>query len=130
MGRAACHHATRPRAQNASPYVNWLETLENLAFSVVPKPLTTAIIAMELPAAISPYSIAVAPDSLFRKAVNLDMVLLPLTVPNVVKLHLIFEEWLFQIIQFVGQKNRGDISGRAVCRLLSIKDDFSVGLCL
>lgn len=34
----------------------------NLSFSVVPRPFTTAIIAREIPAAISPYSIAVAPD--------------------------------------------------------------------
>ena len=34
----------------------------NLSFSVVPRPFTTAIIASEIPAAISPYSIAVAPD--------------------------------------------------------------------
>ena len=37
--------------------VNWV-------FSVVPRPLTTAMIASAMPAAIKPYSIAVAPDSL------------------------------------------------------------------
>jgi hypothetical protein len=35
----------------------------NLSFRFVPRPLTTAIIANEIPAAIKPYSIAVAPDS-------------------------------------------------------------------
>jgi hypothetical protein len=35
----------------------------NLAFRVVPRPLTTAMIARAIPAAIRPYSMAVAPDS-------------------------------------------------------------------
>ena len=35
---------------------------ENLSLSEVPRPFTTAIIARAMPAAISPYSIAVAPD--------------------------------------------------------------------
>ena len=35
--------------------VNWV-------LSVVPRPFTAAIIASEMPAAIRPYSIAVAPD--------------------------------------------------------------------
>ena len=34
----------------------------NLSLSEVPRPFTTAIIARAMPAAISPYSIAVAPD--------------------------------------------------------------------
>src|SRR6202021_3156452 len=39
----------------------------NLVFSVLPMPLTTAMIAAEIPAAIRPYSMAVAPDSSFTK---------------------------------------------------------------
>jgi hypothetical protein len=35
----------------------------NLAFRVVPRPLTTAMIARAIPAAIKPYSMAVAADS-------------------------------------------------------------------
>lgn len=38
----------------------------NLVFRLVPRPLTTAMIASEMPAAISPYSMAVAPDSSFQ----------------------------------------------------------------
>lgn len=38
----------------------------NFSFRLVPRPLTTAMIASEMPAAINPYSIAVAPDSSFR----------------------------------------------------------------
>lgn len=38
----------------------------NFSFRLVPRPLTTAMIASEIPAAISPYSIAVAPDSSFQ----------------------------------------------------------------
>ena len=35
--------------------------------SAVPRPLTAAMMAMAMPVAIRPYSIAVAPDSFFRK---------------------------------------------------------------
>ena len=35
----------------------------NIVLRLVPKPFTTAMIASAMPAAIKPYSIAVAPDS-------------------------------------------------------------------
>lgn len=35
---------------------------EKLAFNVVPRPLTAVMMASAMPAAIKPYSIAVAPD--------------------------------------------------------------------
>jgi hypothetical protein len=35
----------------------------NIVFRLLPRPLTAAMIASEMPAAISPYSMAVAPDS-------------------------------------------------------------------
>src|SRR5690349_7975747 len=38
-----------------------------LVFSLLPRPLTAAIIASEMPAAMRPYSMAVAPDSSFTK---------------------------------------------------------------
>src|SRR6202162_5491163 len=41
----------------------------NLAFRLVPRPLTTAMIASEMPAGVRPYSMAVAPDSSFTKRV-------------------------------------------------------------
>ena len=40
----------------------------NLVLSFVPSPFMTAMIASEMPAAISPYSMAVAPDSSARNA--------------------------------------------------------------
>src|SRR3954452_9392607 len=43
----------------------------NLVFRLEPRPLTIAMMASEMPAAISPYSIAVAPDSSVRKFRNL-----------------------------------------------------------
>jgi hypothetical protein len=49
-------------------YFNELLIEVNLSFSVVPRPFTAAIIASEIPAAISPYSIAVAPHSSFQKS--------------------------------------------------------------
>src|SRR6202158_6343649 len=48
-------------------YLSWVEMLENLLFKLVPRPLTTAIIATEMPAAMRPYSIAVAPELSFTK---------------------------------------------------------------
>jgi hypothetical protein len=44
-------------------YFNELLIEVNLSLRLVPRPLTAAIMASEIPAAISPYSIAVAPDS-------------------------------------------------------------------
>src|SRR5579862_9830990 len=39
----------------------------NVVLSFEPKPLTTVMIATAMPAAIKPYSMAVAPDSSFQK---------------------------------------------------------------
>src|ERR1700720_1578728 len=44
---------------------SWVLTLVNLVFNVLPIPLTTAMMATEMPAAMRPYSMAVAPDSSF-----------------------------------------------------------------
>lgn len=38
----------------------------NLPFSAPPRPLNNAMIASEMPSAINPYSMAVAPDSSFQ----------------------------------------------------------------
>src|SRR5580698_1214958 len=48
-------------------YLRAVETLEKVFFRLVPRPWTTAMIATEMPAAMRPYSIAVAPDSSFTK---------------------------------------------------------------
>src|SRR5450631_3286533 len=42
-------------------------TVLNVLVSCVPRPLTAAMMATEMPAAIKPYSMAVAPDSSFTK---------------------------------------------------------------
>jgi hypothetical protein len=49
-------------------YFNEVLIEVNLVLRLVPSPFTTAIMASEMPAAISPYSMAVAPDS---SAINL-----------------------------------------------------------
>jgi hypothetical protein len=54
-------------------YFSWVEMLVNLVFKVEPIVLTTAMMATEMPAAMRPYSMAVAPDSFFRNATSLDM---------------------------------------------------------
>ena len=48
-------------------YLSWVEMLVNLVFSELPRPFTTAMIATEIPAAIRPYSMAVAPETSFTK---------------------------------------------------------------
>src|SRR5215210_3230505 len=44
--------------------------LRNVVLSLVPRPCTTVMIATEMPAAIRPYSMAVAPDSSLAKRVT------------------------------------------------------------
>jgi hypothetical protein len=56
MLRLACFR----RAVLRALYFNCDEIEENVVSSLVPKPLTTAMMATEIPAAIRPYSIAVA----------------------------------------------------------------------
>jgi hypothetical protein len=52
-----------PLRKGAPDYFSELLIDVNFSFRLVPNPLTTAMIASEMPAAIRPYSIAVAPDS-------------------------------------------------------------------
>src|SRR5262245_34805641 len=47
-------------------YFSAVDTLVKVLFRAVPRLFTTAMIAIEMPAAISPYSIAVAPRSSVR----------------------------------------------------------------
>src|SRR5215203_858209 len=56
--KAACF-----KAQSSGYGASELETLVNVVFKVVPRLFTTVMIAIEMPAAMRPYSIAVAPDS-------------------------------------------------------------------
>jgi hypothetical protein len=58
----------------------WVETDWNFAFKVVPIALTVAMITTEMPAAISPCSIAVAPDSSLINAETFDIDVLPLVI--------------------------------------------------
>jgi hypothetical protein len=48
-------------------YFSEVEIPSNLVFRVLPMPLTAVMITIEIPAAIRPYSMAVAPDSSLRK---------------------------------------------------------------
>ena len=48
------------------PYFSDVLIVPKFVFSLVPTPWTAAMIAMAIPAAISPYSMAVAPDSSLR----------------------------------------------------------------
>ena len=48
-------------------YFNEVETVEKVVFKLVPRAWTVAMIATAIPAAIRPYSIAVAPVSFARK---------------------------------------------------------------
>src|SRR5579859_5785164 len=53
--------------KSTSAYLSELLIEVNLPCKLLPRPLTTAIIASAMPAAIRPYSMAVAPDSSFTK---------------------------------------------------------------
>ena len=53
-------------AQSRTAYFNEVLIEENLVLSFTPMPFTTAMMASEIPAAINPYSMAVAPDSSAR----------------------------------------------------------------
>jgi hypothetical protein len=52
-----------PRKEADELYFNEVLIDENWVFSEEPKPFTTVMMASAIPAAIRPYSIAVAPDS-------------------------------------------------------------------
>jgi hypothetical protein len=56
---------------SAADYFRLVLTLLNMLVRALPVPFTAAIIATAMPAAIKPYSIAVAPDSSDRKLKNL-----------------------------------------------------------
>jgi len=60
----------RPPAEAAFDYFRELLIEVNFALSLTPSPFTTEMIASEIPAAINPYSMAVAPDSLRKKRTN------------------------------------------------------------
>jgi hypothetical protein len=47
----------------STTYLSAFDIVVNVVFKCVPRPFTTGIITTEMPAAIKPYSIAVAPDS-------------------------------------------------------------------
>src|SRR5262249_15725607 len=65
----ACARPPQRRC-NLIGYFNELLMEVNFSFRFVPRPFTAAMIASEIPAAISPYSIAVAPDSSLQKPRN------------------------------------------------------------
>jgi hypothetical protein len=52
-----------PPEKGEKHHFNWVETVVKLVVSAVPTPCTAAMIASAMPAAINPYSMAVAPDS-------------------------------------------------------------------
>jgi hypothetical protein len=56
-----------PVPQSRLSYFNWLEMLLNVELKLVPSVFTATMIATEIPAAMRPYSMAVAPTSSFRK---------------------------------------------------------------
>ena len=65
-GPGACARPQETRPDDTD-YFSELLIEVNFSFSVVPRPFTAAIIASEIPAAINPYSIAVAPHSSCQK---------------------------------------------------------------
>ena len=60
-------------ARTEAAYFNCDEIEEKVVLSFVPRPFTTLMIATEMPAAIRPYSMAVAAVSSFRKALSVQI---------------------------------------------------------
>src|ERR1700744_148850 len=65
------HSASHGMTCKLRTYFNDVLMLVNLVLRVEPRPLTTAMMARLMPAAIKPYSIAVAADSSFRNLKNI-----------------------------------------------------------
>src|SRR4051812_13114648 len=70
--RSSCQNEKAPAHARASrmerrddAYLSAVWTLVKVVFNFEPRPCTTAMIATEMPAAMRPYSMAVAPDSSF-----------------------------------------------------------------
>jgi len=63
----ACWSVPMSSREGGRNYFSELLIEVNLSLRFVPRPLTTAIMASAMPAAIRPYSIAVAPDSSDKK---------------------------------------------------------------
>jgi hypothetical protein len=59
----AGHRGQKQQVSHEAAYFNCDEIEEKVVLSFVPRPFTTLMIATEMPAAIRPYSMAVAPDS-------------------------------------------------------------------
>jgi hypothetical protein len=57
----------RTARPEGNAYFSEVEIPSKFVFRVEPIPLTAVMITIEMPAAIKPYSMAVAPDSSFRK---------------------------------------------------------------
>jgi hypothetical protein len=62
------------RMPEAAVHFNEVLIELNLVLSLLPRPFTTTMIAIEIPAAISPYSMAVAPLSSRRNFISMLMV--------------------------------------------------------
>src|SRR5882762_1634130 len=66
--RSAAEASSEPCGRSYLPvWPSWVDTLLNVFFSWPPMEFTTVMMATEMPAAIRPYSMAVAPDSPFIK---------------------------------------------------------------
>jgi hypothetical protein len=64
------HSSQKHHVSHEVAYFNWDDIELKVVFSFVPRPFTTAIMATEIPAAIRPYSMAVAADSSCEKALS------------------------------------------------------------
>jgi hypothetical protein len=53
-----------------APYLRAVERVENVVLRWVPRPVITGMIASIIPEAMRPYSMAVAAESSFRKAMS------------------------------------------------------------
>jgi len=79
--KVCVHHIKRPRPDldpdGVFLYFSDVLIVPKVPLSLVPTPCTETIIAIAIPAAIKPYSIAVAPDSSLKNARVRDFMVVP-----------------------------------------------------
>src|SRR6516162_11561832 len=71
----------RAKGRRSFDYFSELLIEVNLLLRLVPRPFTATMIAIEMPAAIRPYSMAVAPDSSLQNF-EISFIVLPLSAPE------------------------------------------------
>src|SRR6202161_34197 len=101
----------RSPLHDRAAYLSAVETLEKVFFRLVPRPWTTAMIATEIPAAMRPYSMAVAPDSSFTKRAKR-----------------VFMSWLLKVHTWLSERDPAAVFSGSSDRRRRYQREISMGL--